>query len=213
MNNDELYDPRENPLFDEEQAEEHAQLWIVSYSDFMTIMMIFFLMCFAHRVWAKKVFFEDKKIRQERALRESQAAMIQRLDRLASIEVQAERIDIHLPDSLLFDGGKSDLRTGAKILLAQIAPDMKSFSGELVVEGHTDDVPLGPRSRYKSNWELSVARAFSVIKFLEEEGVPAARMSARGFGEFRPRAPNISPENRADNRRIEIILMNPKSNA
>lgn len=213
MSKSELQEYDYSPLIDDDHAEEQNQLWIVSYSDFMTIMMIFFLMCFAHRVWEKKVFFEDKKLQQERALRETQSTMLQRLDRLASIEVQAERIDIHLPDSLLFEGGKAELRTAAKLLLADIVPEIKKFSGEMIVEGHTDDVPLGPRARYKTNWELSVARAFSVIKFLEEEGVDPGRMSARGYGEFRPRVPNISPENRAENRRIEIILMNPPNHA
>src|SRR5687768_15258052 len=148
--NEELEESERLLDMDRGHSEETSQLWIVSYSDFMTILMIFFLMCFAHRVWAKKVFFEDQKIRQEKAMREGQSSMIQRLDRLATVEVQAERIDIHLPDSLLFTGGRSDLRDGAKLLLAEIAPDLKSFTGDIVVEGHTDDVPLGPRARYGS---------------------------------------------------------------
>ncbi len=198
------------PLIDEDRSEEISHLWIVSYSDFMTILMIFFLMCFAHRVWEKKVFFEDQKIRRERAIREVQDGMVRRLDRLSTIDVQAERIDIHLPDSLLFSGGQSDMRGAAKLLLADIVPDLKKFKGDIIVEGHTDDLPLGRHSHFGSNWELSTARAFSVIKFLEQEGVDPGKMSARGYGEYRPRVPNISPENRAENRRIELILLNPR---
>jgi chemotaxis protein MotB len=111
---------------------------------------------------------------------------------------------------LLFDAGRSDLRPEAQNLLANIAPDLAKFSGEIVVEGHTDDQPLGGNSKFKSNWELSVARCFGVIKSLTENGVDSARISARGYGPYRPRALNDTPEHRAENRRIEIVLLNPK---
>lgn len=201
------------PLVDEESENDKTHLWIISYSDFMTILMILFLMLFAHRLWAKKTAWEVEKQSRLRAASESQKGMVQRLNKLAAVEAQAERIDIHLPDALLFDAGRADLRLGAQVLLAQLAPEMTSFSGEIVVEGHTDDLPLGTRSRYKSNWELSVARAFSVIRALTENGVDPGKMSARGYGPYRPRAANDTPEHRAENRRIEIILLNPRNHA
>jgi chemotaxis protein MotB len=194
---------------DEDRIHEATHLWVISYSDFMTILMIFFLVLFAHRVWAKKVFWEDQRVAQLRAAQESQKGMVQRLTRLASVEVAAERIDIHLPDALLFESGRADLKGSAGNLLAQISPDLAGFKGEIVVEGHTDDQPLGARSRFKSNWELSVARAFSVIQSLTQNGVDPQHLSARGYGAYRPRAPNDSPDHRAENRRIEIILLNP----
>ena len=190
--------------------DEHTHLWIVSYSDFMTILMIFFLMLFAHRVWVKKVAWEDRRVEQLRAAQEAQVGMIQRLSKLATIDVKAERIDIQLPDALLFSSGHANLQDSAKGLLGRIAPELKSFSGEIVVEGHTDDLPLGPHAPYKSNWELSVARAFSVITYLTSQGIDPTKISARGYGPYRPRVPNISPENREMNRRIEVVLLNPK---
>ena len=195
-------------------AEEHdndmTHLWIVSYSDFMTILMIFFLMLFAHRVWAKKVSWEERRIEQLRAAQEAQNGMVQRLSKLATIDVQAERIDIQLPDALLFSSGHANLQDSAKELMGKIVPELGRFNGDIVVEGHTDDLPLGPKSPYKSNWELSVARAFSVITYLTEHGADPAKISARGYGPYRPRVPNISPENREMNRRIEIVLLNQK---
>src|SRR4029077_20373346 len=128
----------------------------------------------------------------------------------ANLDVQAERIDIQLPDALLFSSGHANLQESAKGLLAKIAPELNKFTGDIVVEGHTDDLPLGPHSPFRSNWELSVARAFSVITFLTQEGVSPNQISARGYGPYRPRVPNISPENRDMNRRIEIVLLNPK---
>ena len=147
---------------------------------------------------------------QLRAAQEAQAGMVQRLSKLATLDVQAERINIQLPDALLFNSGKAELQLSAKDLLDKLSPDLRQFNGDIVVEGHTDDLPLGPRSPYHSNWELSVARSFSVIKFLTEEGISPNRISARGYGPYRPRVPNISPENREMNRRIEIVLLNPK---
>lgn len=195
----------------DEHEHESAHLWIISYSDFMTILMIFFLMLFAHRLWEKKVSWEERRVEQLRAAREQQQGMVQRLSRLATIDVAAERIDIHLPDTLLFESGRADLRESAGALLMNIAPELKAFQGEIVVEGHTDDLPLGPRSKFKSNWELSVARSFSVIQALTAAGVDPSRISARGYGPYRPRVLNNSPENRSENRRIEIVLL--KKNA
>ena len=194
----------------EERDLDMTHLWVISYSDFMTILMIFFLMLFAHRVWAKKVFWEERRIEQLRAAQEAQSGMIQRLSKLAAIDVKAERIDIQLPDALLFGSGRSGLHDSAKELLAKIAPELGRFRGDIVVEGHTDDLPLSAHSPYKSNWELSVARAFSVITFLTAHGADPTKISARGYGPYRPRVPNISPENRDMNRRIEIILLNQR---
>src|SRR6185312_1158867 len=98
-----------------------------------------------------------------------------------------------------------ELKPSAEGLLSQISPDLASFQGDIVVEGHTDNQPLGKSSKYKSNWELSVARAFSVIQLLTNNGVDPQRLSARGYGAYRPRAPNDTLEHRAENRRIEIV--------
>jgi len=207
----ELDDPLEGLSTVDEGENELTHLWIVSYSDFMTILMIFFLMLFAHRVWVKKVAWEDRRVEQLRAAQEAQVGMIQRLSKLASIDVKAERIDIQLPDALLFASGHAELQDSAKALLSKIAPELNGFNGDIVVEGHTDDLPVSPHAPYKSNWELSVARAFSVIMFLTAQGADPTKISARGYGPYRPRVPNISAENREMNRRIEIVLLNPKS--
>jgi len=201
--------PEDFPVLDE-RDNDLTQLWVISYSDFMTILMIFFLMLFAHRVWAKKISWEERRVEQLRAAQEAQSGMVQRLSKLASVDVQAERIDIQLPDALLFASGRADLQDSAKSLLAKLAPELNTFNGDIVVEGHTDDLPLGAHSPYQSNWELSVARAFSVIAYLTDHGADPSRISARGYGPYRPRVPNLSAENREMNRRIEIVLLNPR---
>ena len=209
-----LHSPIDDPfLEDEEPTFDTSHLWVISYSDFMTILMIFFLMLFAHRLWAKKVSWEACRVEQLHAARENQQGMVERLSKLADVDVKTQRIDIHLPDALLFDAGHADLRPSAEALITQLTPDLKKFTGDVVVEGHTDDLPLGPNARFHSNWELSVARAFSVIRCLTDNGMDPTHLSARGYGPYRPRVLNDSPEHRAENRRIEIVLLNPKKNA
>lgn len=199
-----------NELHEEEDRQfESSHLWVISYSDFMTILMIFFLMLFAHRVWVKKVFWEDERVAKLRAAQEAQKGMVQRLNRLADVEVQSQRINIHLPDALLFDSGRAELKDTARELLGSISPELAAFQGDIIVEGHTDDRPVSKRSKFPSNWELSVARAFSVIQCLNANGVDPQHVSARGYGQYRPRAPNDTPEQRSENRRIEIVLLNP----
>jgi len=194
----------------DDREQDLTQLWVISYSDFMTILMIFFLMLFAHRVWEKKNNWEEHRVQQLRAAQEAQSGMVQRLSKLASIDVKAERIDIQLPDALLFQSGRSDLEESAKELLSKLTPELTRFTGDIIVEGHTDDLPLGAHSPFKSNWELSVGRAFSVITFLTAQGIDPAKISARGYGPYRPRVPNLSAENREMNRRIEIVLLNQR---
>ena len=80
------------------------------------------------------------------------------------------------------------------------------LSNVLRVDGHTDDIPLSGRGRYADNWELSTARAASVVRFLTEQGVPAERLVAAGFGEFQPLVDAQTAEARARNRRIELKL-------
>lgn len=198
------------PIVDSQADADNAQLWVISYSDFITILMIFFLMLFAHRVWEKKVAWEAERVTRLRAAQESQKGMVQRLARLSHVDVTAERINIRLPDALLFDAGQTDLRPDARVLLRDLAPDLATFDGKIVVEGHTDNLPPGGKSRYKTNYEISVARSFSVIQCLTGAGVPPEKLSARGYGEFRPRADNETPMGRAANRRIEMVLLNPR---
>jgi chemotaxis protein MotB len=198
------------PEYDRRNDIDNAHLWVISYSDFMTILMIFFLMLFAHRVWEKKMSWEAKRVANMRAIQESQRGMVQRLSRLTSLDVSAQRINIHLPDALLYDAGHADLRHSASELLRHLAPELLAFQGDIIVEGHTDDLPPGPHALYKTNWELSVARSFSVIRCLTDAGVPGEKLTARGYGEYRPRAANDNEIGRAANRRIEIVLVNPK---
>ncbi len=124
-----------------------------------------------------------------------------------TVSIEKGRIVINLPDNVLFATGHSNVNPQGKEALKQIAAVLKEFSDRsFQVEGHTDNVPI-KSSRYPSNWELSTARALNVVHLMIAEGVDAKNISAAGFGEFQPRADNETPEGRALNRRIEIIML------
>lgn len=112
-----------------------------------------------------------------------------------------------LTDGVLFEKGSAELSYGARRILRQLSRLINAVDNQVRVEGHTCDLPIRSR-RYSSNWELSVARAVSVVRYLSEScGVSPRRLCAVGYGEHRPMLPNTSEENRRFNRRVEIVLL------
>jgi len=111
-----------------------------------------------------------------------------------------------LTDGIFFEKGSAELSESAKRVLQEIAPVLKKSGRFIRIEGHTCDLPIH-NSKYPSNWELSLARAVAVVRYLIRCGVPPERLSAVGYGEFRPMVPNTSEENRRLNRRVDIVLL------
>jgi chemotaxis protein MotB len=125
------------------------------------------------------------------------------------IEIQRlrGRLQIRALEQILFDSGSAELKTEGREVLSKVASQLKAgTSGRILVEGHTDNVPIS-NERFASNWELSGARALRVVRLLIEQGVEPQRLSAIAVGEFRPIADNGTREGRARNRRIEIVLL------
>ena len=116
---------------------------------------------------------------------------------------------IRIMDKAFFDEGKAELRETAKAALVKIVPIMVNSNRPIRIEGHTDDVPIRT-NEFRSNWELSVRRATEVVRYLiETHNFPPQKISASGYAEYQPVAPNDTLEHRASNRRIEIILIQP----
>ncbi len=117
-----------------------------------------------------------------------------------------EGLVIRFVGRLLFDLGKTELRADSVNLLNQIAEFLKDIKNDITVEGHTDDWPINTKE-FPTNWELSTARATTVVRYFTEElGMAAARFSASGSGEYRPIRPNDTEENRAQNRRVDLVV-------
>ncbi|MGE0787444.1 MAG: OmpA family protein [Sandaracinaceae bacterium] len=115
---------------------------------------------------------------------------------------------VELPEGVLFDSGHAELREAANDTLERVAQVLQSVPNRsFLVAGHTDNVPVGRRSRYESNWELSAARGVAVVRFLAEHGMAPERLAAAGYADTQPVASNSTDEGRAQNRRIEIIVL------
>jgi len=117
---------------------------------------------------------------------------------------------VDLAEQIFFDSGRAALKKEGKEVLQKVAEALKSYENKIIrVVGHTDNVKLAKslQATYPTNWELSVARSTSVVRFLQENGIPPERMIPAGRGEYEPVAPNDTPEGRQKNRRIEIMLI------
>lgn len=118
----------------------------------------------------------------------------------------ARGVVLSLPEQATFAVGSAEPTAQASELIQRLATTLGPLTNPIRVEGHTDDVPIRT-ARFSSNWELSTARASAVVAYLVEQGgLDPQRLSAAGYGEFHPRAANDTPENRARNRRIDLVV-------
>ncbi|NII24451.1 OmpA family protein [Pseudoflavitalea sp. X16] len=129
-------------------------------------------------------------------------------DKDINIKVDKGVVYIDISDKLLFKTGKYDVTEEAKVVLGKVATVLKNQPDiEFMVEGHTDNVPFA-RGVLLDNWDLSVKRATSVVRILQNQyGLDPAKMSAAGRGEYSPLMPNDSPESKAANRRTRIVIL------
>lgn len=123
------------------------------------------------------------------------------------VVIRDGRMLIALPNDVLFDSGKTTVRPEGQVALGKVAQVLAGIPDRrFLVTGHTDDLPIRTRA-FPSNWELSTGRAVEVTKFMIQNGMKPQVLAAAGYGEFDPLVPNDSPEHRAQNRRIEIVLL------
>ncbi|ABR48865.1 OmpA/MotB domain protein [Alkaliphilus metalliredigens QYMF] len=125
--------------------------------------------------------------------------------------LESRGLILRFHDNILFDSGRAELKSRPMEILKDLAGflDGEEFQNKHIrVEGHTDTDPLRVTSKYETNWELSVARASNVVRFLiEDAGVTPERFSAAGYGEYRPLAANDTIENKAINRRVDVVIL------
>ena len=208
-----------------------GNLWLIIFSDLSTNLMLFFLMLFAmtrmssaerdnivegmQRASTNKSFQQErvfKKRREAMAIRILEDTIMHgRLKNFANLEVDDFNIKLTMDLPLFFRTGSANLTEEAEEALGSLIIPLAEFPNDIVIEGHTDNIPIREGARYPSNWELSVARAVSVIDFFTKEGLKPHRLVAAGYGEYHPLYSNETREGRAKNRRIEItIVRQPK---
>ena len=121
-----------------------------------------------------------------------------------------DMLTVEVAEQLFFDSGRATLKESGKALLKKVGEALKGYEDKIIrVVGHTDNVPIGKtmQAHFPTNWDLSAARATTVVRFLESAGVPPERLLASGRGEHSPVASNDDAEGRRKNRRIEITLI------
>lgn len=126
-----------------------------------------------------------------------------------NVQSREDWIEVSLDNTLVFSSGGSEPVDEAFPVIEKIARIMKSHGNAMLVEGHTDNLPIR-NSIYPSNWELSAARAASVVRYLALEGVSPDRMGAMGYGEFKPVARNDTAQGRGKNRRVVLLISKQK---
>lgn len=235
----------------EEEGKINHERWLITYSDLITLLMIFFVVMYAMSkidmqkfanlsISLSQALFNQNQIQlqgmgttgliaqqptgapspqyiksaaevaeeqQLEQIRRQLQAYIQQQGVAGQVKVEEKPrgLLISLRDVILFDTGKADLKPEAKKLLDGVLPFLSQVDNPLSIEGHTDDRPIHT-AEFPSNWELSTARALTVLEYLQSKGIDPRRMSATGFGEWRPVAPNDSDANRALNRRVNITI-------
>ena len=156
---------------------------------------------------------EEKRQERIRKLREQNRQLEKDLSEIkeATTRREGENVVITLESRILFDLGDHELRDDAKETLEEISKVLAEYQNRpIVVEGHTDTVPVLPDSQFPTNWHLSAARAVTVVQNLtNQHGLDPDRLAATGYGEHRPVKPNTTEKNRQQNRRVEIVLYPP----
>jgi chemotaxis protein MotB len=150
---------------------------------------------------------ELSRLREAKSMLESQLRSDIDSDKV-SLTMEDRGLVITFLAEVLFDSGKADLKPDGMGMIKKVADVIKreASNNEIGVEGHTDNVPI-THSLWKSNWELSTARATSVVHYLVNEcGLRPNNISATGYGEYRPVASNNTKESRQANRRVEIVI-------
>ncbi|RKY37578.1 MAG: hypothetical protein DRP73_01505 [Candidatus Omnitrophota bacterium] len=163
---------------------------------------------------------ERLKSEKNREIQELQHAK-QMLEKKFRKEIQEKELKLSMEEKglvlrfvaeVFFDSGKADIKPEAYPILDKVAEFLKEEVPDrnIAIEGHTDNEPI-KYSGWKSNWELSAARALSVLHYLvDEKGIAPERVQAVGYGEYHPIADNSTPEGRQKNRRVEIVILPKK---
>lgn len=149
-----------------------------------------------------------EEIEKKEEFKEKVKAAIEESKLGDSLKIREDKrgIVLEMNENILFDLGSGELKSSSIPVLNDLAAILPGLSNNITIEGHTDNIPI-KSSKYGSNWELSTQRAVSVVRFfVEQKGMNPAQFSASGYGEYKPLVDNTTPENRAKNRRVDIVI-------
>jgi chemotaxis protein MotB len=214
--------PQNSHLDDDSDAD-----WLVTYADIMALLLTFFVLMFSVMEVRQTKFEELNQTISETLLRKpvinplidlydalSGVFDAHHLNPLDNLSLSENGLTIHLPEEVLFASASTDLDEDSKRLIHALATEIKNFHLDyytIEIEGHTDDIPIRT-ARFPSNWELSSARAITVLQLFFAAGIDNHRLKAIGYGDSRPKIANRNdlgialPDQQKQNRRVEIVI-------
>jgi chemotaxis protein MotB len=227
----------------EEEGHENSERWLLTYSDLITLLMIFFVIMYAMSSISENKYNQlaqslnaamggggnligsgnsvnnnpgvqivDSEETKLENLKGEIDKYIQNsgLSKSVTTQIDERGVVVRLENSILFESGSAALKDGPKKEIVELGKILGKLGNYIRVEGHTDNVPLRGRE-FKSNWQLSAIRATNVAEMLiSEAGIAPDKVVAMGYGEYRPIASNSTNEGRAQNRRVDIVVVNSK---
>jgi chemotaxis protein MotB len=219
------------------KAQQVSSSWMTTYSDLVTLLLCFFVLLYAFSNLDIKKFqgvmayfqgsigvLDGSNVIDTPILRDQEEIDLEKLKRALeeyasssnleeeiTVSIDERGLIIRFMDRVLFDPGKAELKPEAKEILDTVAEILQrdEFKDKAIkVEGHADTTPVSPKDGFPTNWELSTARATNVLRYLvEQKGIEGERISASGYSYYRPIAPNDTKENKAKNRRVDIVIL------
>jgi chemotaxis protein MotB len=222
-----------------EEEHENVERWMVSYADFVTLLFCFFTAMYAisnvdndklgkfvrsmrdafnASPSSTKAFsvIEDIPLlppldmETEAKVKEEMASLVSEAKGGIEIKRDERGVTISMMDKFLFESGSAQLKESSRVVVDAAAAAMKNFPNMIRIEGHTDNVHISNMD-FRSNWQLSSMRAINVAEyFIRVHGISPERVSATGYAEYKPIAPNDTPEGRSRNRRVDIVILSEK---
>jgi chemotaxis protein MotB len=184
--------------------------WMISYMDVLTILLIFFVAAAAKSLEPSKIEAkaEAPKVETETAQAPMRNPIQEKLE-ASGLDWRAgpRGLVISLPQAVLFQPGKAQVNPAALPTVARIADVLRGIPNQVSLAGHADPVPIHNR-RFKNNWELAAARSLELLNLLTTRyGIAESRLSIASYGSTDPRNSNDTSEGRANNRRVEILVI------
>lgn len=193
-------------------------IWLTIYADLITNMMLVFL-----ALYGLTIMGDDALARAVHSMKLSDIYMVkdsltefkdvgpvlrEKFREMPDVKVTEEMdaVRIEFGEKVLFESGRANPKPSAFESIRMVANLLKTMPHTIVVEGHTDSIPLQRGSQYRDNDELSMARSMSIVNLLIKDGIPPGQLAAAAYGSYRPRVSNDTALGRSINRRVEIAL-------
>lgn len=219
-----------------EDDHENVERWMVSYADFVTLLFCFFTAMYAiSNVDSNKLgkfvdsmrsafnvggergnaisviegvqVFIPADVEVESDIKDTLGTLISSSQGSINVKRDSRGVVISVADKYFYETGSADLKENSRDVLDKIASALLQYPHMIRIEGHTDNVPIH-NNRFPSNWELSASRAINVAKyFMESHNIQPGRISTIGYSQYKPVASNDTPDGRAKNRRVDIVIL------